>query len=150
MTTVHGTTELETRCCLANRTSFQKLQCKLMELLVVTLNAVCSSRERCSALKTLVCSARAAEAGRPVLNPSWAQSGFSLFSCSSWNKWRPGTCILHNVTLPTRRERAYGPSSRSCPQGSKFDIRAHSFSRNTALRQQTLKDTTLSQSQRAF
>lgn len=98
---VHGTTELETRRCLANRTSFQKLHCKLIELLVVTWNVACSSRDSYSALKTLVCLARATEAGSPVLNPSWAQSGSSLFSCSSWNRDQGRASCRTSHCLPT-------------------------------------------------
>lgn len=82
--------------------------------------------------------AGAAGAGSPVLNPSWAPSASSLYSCSSWTRQRPGLCLFHNISLPAQRQ-AFGPSTLSFSQGSEFDIRAHSFSRNTALHQKTLK-----------
>lgn len=113
---VCGTTELETRGCLANRTSFPKLQRKPRELCAVALNVVRSSCPSHSALRTSVCSARATEAGSPVLNPSWAPSGSSLFSCSSWNKQRPGPCLFHNITLPAQRASIW-PQQSLLPSG---------------------------------
>lgn len=107
-----GTTELETRGCLANRTSFPKLQHKPRELPAVKLNAVRSSRP--SAPQTSVCSAGAA--GSPVLSPSSAPGGSILFSCSSWTRQRPETCLFHNITLPAQRASIW-PQQSLLPSG---------------------------------
>lgn len=111
-----GAPELETRGCLANRTSFPKLWHKLRELHAVTSNVVRSSCPSHSAPKTSACSARATEAGSPVLSPSWAPSGSSLFSCSSWTRQRPGMCLFHNVTLPAQRASIW-PQQSLLPSG---------------------------------
>lgn len=112
---VCGTTELETRGCLANRTSFPKLQRKPRELHAVKLNLVRSSRPSHSTAQTSG-SARTAQAGSPVLNPSRAPSGSSLFSCSSWTRQRPGMCLFHNVALPGQRASIW-PQQSLLPSG---------------------------------
>lgn len=102
--------------CLANRTGFPKLQHKPRELHAVTLNMARSSRPSHSTLKTSICSARAAGAGSPVLTPSWAPSGSSLFSCSSWTRERPGRCLFHNITLPAQTASTW-PQQPLLPSG---------------------------------
>lgn len=113
---VCGTTKLETRGCLANRTSFPKLQGKPRELCVVTLNVARSSCPSHSALKT-----SAAQQEQQKLGAScWTLAGLqvvpALFPAAArTNRDQGHASFITSHCLP--REQAYGPSSPSFPSG---------------------------------